>query len=205
MDTLSKMSEEFKTEVKQVKNDMKSVKKDIVSIKQAFKSRSRPETPEQKTECLDISEFLEPEKPKTPRSTRKKTNSYREPKVPPTIVELFNSSEEEQERSVDGGCSKMAGGDLPPDPDNDAAAAAHGGEKSVLQSVVGSNFEDNYLENFNDDHIRKLVFSSQESSDYHHESSDYHESDAVSDEDRNGHFDKSYNVKRIFSKKFLYK
>ena len=49
------------------------------------------------------------------------------------------------------------------------------------------------------------MFSSQESSDYHHESSDYHESDAVSDEDRNGHFDKSYNVKRIFSKKFLYK
>ena len=158
MDTLSKMSEEFKTEVKQVKNDMKSVKKDIVSIKQAFKSRSRPETPEQKTECLDISEFLEPEKPKTPRSTRKKTNSYREPKVPPTIVELFNSSEEEQDRKVDVGCSKMAGGDLPPDPDNDAAAAAHDGEKSVLQSVVGSNFEDNYLENFNDDHIRYTLY-----------------------------------------------
>ena len=55
--------------------------------------------------------------------------------------------------------------------------------------------------------FRKLVFCSQESSDYQHESSDYHESDAVSeDEGRNNeHSDKNYNVKRIFSKKFLYK
>ena len=57
-------------------------------------------------------------------------------------------------------------------------------------------------------YFRKLVFSSQESSDYHHESSDYHESDAVSEDEgrnNNGHSDKNYNVKRIFSKKFLYK
>ena len=53
--------------------------------------------------------------------------------------------------------------------------------------------------------VRKLVFSSQESSDYHHESSDYHESDAVSDDERSAHTDKTFNVKRIFSKKFLYK
>ena len=77
------------------------------------------------------------------------------------------------------------------------------------------------------------MFSSQESSD-HHESSDYHESDAevrpanqrpvsrsrdhsrpISDESdamsedegkqNNGHADKTVGVKRIFSKKFLYK
>ena len=55
--------------------------------------------------------------------------------------------------------------------------------------------------------FRKLVFSSRESSDYHQESSDYHESDAVSDDEtyRSGHFERDFNVKRIFSKKFLYK
>ena len=55
--------------------------------------------------------------------------------------------------------------------------------------------------------FRKLVFSSHESSDYHQESSDYHESDAVSEDEtyRSGHFEKDFNVKRIFSKKFLYK
>ena len=96
MDTLSKLGEEFKTEMKQVKTDMRSVKKDIVSIKQAFKNKVDADNDNNS----DAGDVGEPEvRPRTPRSggRRQRTSSCREAaKVPPTIVELLHSSEEEQ-------------------------------------------------------------------------------------------------------------
>jgi len=191
MDTLSKISEDFKTEMKQCKTDIKSVKKDIVSIKQAFKTKMETENGD--------SETCETPEPDKPRSGRKKTNSYREAnKFPPTIVELLHSSEEDQERGAAVRTPTQILEMLSTDKEEEEA------DSKEKQDTVD---KDNYMENFNDDHIRKLVFCSQESSDYHHESSDYHESDAVSEDEgrNNGHSDKTYNVKRIFSKKFLYK
>jgi len=153
-------------------------------------------------------DVIEPDKEKEKiKPSRKKSNSYREPKVPPTITELLNSSEEDIEKTQEDKNKTATNEDNEAGdkimPNNDANV----NENGVLQSFGGADYQDNYLKNYNDDHIRKLVFSSQESSDYQHESSEYHESDAVSDdeEDRNHHFDKTFNVKRIYSKKFLYK
>jgi len=196
METLSKFNDDFKSEVKQIKSEMKSVKKDLVSVKEALKKRHESSDRES-TDQIE----LETEKPKSSNKRSSRNNSYREPKVPPTILELFNSSEEENEKKVDGATAS--------DIDN---ADSNSKKNSVqsngeLQSFDNQKFEDNNIRDFNDDHIRKIIFSSQESSDYHHESSEYHESDAVSDdeEEKNHHFDKDYNFKRIFSKKFLYK
>jgi len=206
MDKLAKLSEEFKTEVKQIKTDMRGVKKDIAAVKEANKKKSEVSEDDNTSGQIDI---VEPDKAKQPR---KRNNSYREPKIPSTIVEMLHSSEEETDKKVSAGA-----GAIPKIRDNipvNGVAAAETNnnqqeekilENGVLQSFGGADYEDNYMKNFNDDHIRKLVFSSQESSDYHHESSDYHESDAVSDEEQSGHLDKTFNVKRIFSRKFLYK
>jgi len=211
MDKLAKMNEDFKSDVKQLRTEMKSVKKDIVSIKVASNKKMIEADPEPGEN--DVTEpDKEKEKIKLSNSSRKRSNSYREPKVPPTITELLNSSEEEIEKTVDDK-NKAATNAEASNNDNDSGDKAMPNndtnmkENGVLQSFGGADYQDNYLQNYNDDHIRKLVFSSQESSDYHHESSEYHESDAVSDDedDRNHHFDKTFNVKRIFSKKFLYK
>ena len=139
MDTLSKISEDFKTEIKQVKTDMKSVKKDIVSIKQAFKTKME-------TEDGDSERFETPE-PDKPRSGRKKTNSYREAnKFPPTIVELLNSSEEDQERMrTPTQILEM----LSSDKEEEGAVGLEKEEQETRD-------KDNYMENFNDDHIRCL-------------------------------------------------
>jgi len=210
MDKLAKMNEEFKSDVKQLRTEMKSVKKDVVAIKVASNKKMIEADPDP-----GENDVIEPDKEKEKiKPSRKKSNSYREPKVPPTITELLNSSEEEIEKTQEdknktatnaeastSNKDNEAGDKIMPNNDTNVT------ENGVLQSFGGADYQDNYLKNYNDDHIRKLVFSSQESSDYQHESSEYHESDAVSDdeEDRNHHFDKTFNVKRIYSKKFLYK
>ena len=138
MDTLSKISEDFKTEMKQCKTDIKSVKKDIVSIKQAFKTKMETENGD--------SETCETPEPDKPRSGRKKTNSYREAnKFPPTIVELLHSSEEDQERGAAVRTPTQILEMLSADKEEEEG---NGTEK---QDTVD---KDNYMENFNDDHIR---------------------------------------------------
>ena len=138
MDTLSKISEDFKTEMKQCKTDIKSVKKDIVSIKQAFKTKMETENGD--------SETCETPEPDKSRSGRKKTNSYREAnKFPPTIVELLHSSEEDQERGAAVRTPTQILEMLSADKEEEEG---NGTEK---QDTVD---KDNYMENFNDDHIR---------------------------------------------------
>ena len=138
MDTLSKISEDFKTEMKQCKTDIKSVKKDIVSIKQAFKTKMETENGD--------SESCETPEPDKPRSGRKKTNSYREAnKFPPTIVELLHSSEEDQERGAAVRTPTQILEMLSADKEEEE------GDSTEKQDTVD---KDNYMENFNDDHIR---------------------------------------------------
>ena len=138
MDTLSKISEDFKTEMKQCKTDIKSVKKDIVSIKQAFKTKMETENGD--------SETCETPEPDKPRSGRKKTNSYREAnKFPPTIVELLHSSEEDQERGAAVRTPTQILEMLSADKEEEE------GDSTEKQDTVD---KDNYMENFNDDHIR---------------------------------------------------
>ena len=138
MDTLSKISEDFKTEMKQCKTDIKSVKKDIVSIKQAFKTKMETENGD--------SETCETPEPDKPRSGRKKTNSYREAnKFPPTIVELLHSSEEDQERGAAVRTPTQILEMLSGDKEEEE------GDSTEKQDTVD---KDNYMENFNDDHIR---------------------------------------------------
>ena len=142
MDTLSKISEDFKSEIKQVKTDVKSVKKDIVSIKQAFKTKME-------TENGDSESCETPEPPRTPRSGRKKTNSYREAnKFPPTIVELLHSSEEDQERGAGVRTETQILEMLNSDKEEGAVTSEKG------ERATGTVDRDNYIENFNDDHIR---------------------------------------------------
>jgi len=187
MDVLAKMNDDFKSEVKQSKFEMKSVKKDLVLVKEALKKRHESS---ESTEQIE----LEPEKSKASNKRSSRNNSNREAKVPPTILEMFNSSEEENEKKGNAEYATTL----------DTTDMKSNG---LRQSFDNSEHRGNTKKDLNDDHIRKIIFSSQESSDYHHESSEYHESDAISDdeEDKNHHFDKSVNFKRIFSKKFLYK
>ena len=137
MDTLSKMSEDFKSEMKQVKTDIKSVKKDIVSIKQAFKTKMD-------TEDGDSEGCVTPEvdRPRTPRSGRKKTNSYREAnKFPPTIMELLHSSEEDQEQvKTPTQILEMLSSDK-----EEGVTSLEKGEQDIRE-------RDTYVEN--DDHVR---------------------------------------------------
>ena len=138
MDTLSKISEDFKTEMKQCKTDIKSVKKDIVSIKQAFKTKMETENGD--------SESCETPEPDKPRSGRKKTNSYREAnKFPPTIVELLHSTEEDQERGAAVRTPTQILEMLSGDKEEEE------GDSTEKQDTVD---KDNYLGNFNDDHVR---------------------------------------------------
>ena len=154
MDKLSKMNDEFKTEVKQIRTEMKSVKKDIVAIKMAANKHTDGDNNER-------DEIFEPDK----RIERKKRNSsYREATVPPPIAELFNSSEEEAEKTDEGKIkqeiticagesSKCSSNNT--EPDNDVGAQAQKiHENGVLQTLGGQDYEDNYLKNYNDDHIR---------------------------------------------------
>lgn len=142
MDKLAKMSEDFKTEVKQIKADMKVVKKDMAAVKEANKKKLEV-TDADSSEQIEV---LEPDKAKTPR---KRNNSYREPKIPSTIVELFHSSEEETEKQKPTGA-------IPKNRENGVDHAQAIQENGVLQSFGGTDYEDNYMKNFNDDHIRYL-------------------------------------------------
>merc|ERR1712062_685576 len=145
MDKLSKINEEFKAEMKMIKSDVKSIKKDIVSVKDS----------KNKTEGSAVGEDNDPrdgsdtEKSKT---SRKRNNSYREPKIPQTILEKINSSDDEGE--------KEALGKKKLDPEKAVERATE--MKAVsLVSAEGSSAVD-YPQDFDDDQIRKLVFSSQE-------------------------------------------
>ena len=141
MDTLSKFNDDLKCEVKQIKSEMKSVKKDLVSVKEALKKRHESSDRENTTQIE-----LETEKVKTSNKRSSRNNSYREPKVPPTILELFNSSEEENEKKVDGAtASDVDSADL-----NSKKKSVQSNEK--LPSFDNQNYEDS--QDFNDDHIR---------------------------------------------------
>ena len=210
MDKLSKISEEFKAEMKMIKSDVKTIKRDITSVKDSKKKADNSDTEdaEQQRDGSDTEKS---------KHSRKRNNSYREAKIPSTIPEKFNSSEDEGE---DEGLVKKQV-EKEKNCERETSSKVEAGAET---SSGGPEFSQNFIKNFDDDHIRsekkqqkyfnfslimfrKLVFSSHESSDYHQESSDYHESDAVSDDEtyRSGHFERDFNVKRIFSKKFLYK
>ena len=209
MDKLSKISEEFKAEMKMIKSDVKTIKRDITTVKDSKKKGDNSDT-----EDTEQKEGSDIEKSK---HSRKRNNSYREAKIPTTIPEKFNSSEDEVEEEA------LAKKQLDKEKNSERETSTKV-EAEGETSSGGPEFSQNFIKNFDDDHIRseknnknilifllkmfrKLVFSSHESSDYHQESSDYHESDAVSEDEtyRSGHFERDFNVKRIFSKKFLYK
>ena len=139
MDTMSKISEEMK----QVRTDIKSVKKDVVSIKQAFKTKMDTEDGDSES-C----ETLEVDRPRTPRSGRKKTNSYREAnKFPPTIMELLHSSEEDQEQVRTPVRTPTQILEMLSSDKEEGATSLEKGEQD-------SRERDTDMENFNDDHIR---------------------------------------------------
>ena len=133
-DTMSKISEEMK----QVRTDIKSVKKDVVSIKQAFKTKM--DTEDGDSEGCETSEVVD--RPRTPRTGRKKTNSYREAnKFPPTIMELLHSSEEDQEQvKTPTQILEMLSSDK-----EEGATSLEKGEQDIRE-------RDTYVEN--DDHVR---------------------------------------------------
>merc|ERR1719411_1724272 len=177
-----------------IKSDVKTIKRDMTG-KDSKKKQENSDTED--TEQRDGSDT---EKSK---HSRKRNNSYREAKIPTTIPEKFNSSEDDEDAGQQGALAKKK---LEKEKNSEREASAKV-EVAAETSSGGAEFSQNFMKNFDDDHIRKLVFSSHESSDYHQESSDYHESDAVSEDEtyRSGHFERDFNVKRIFSKKFLYK
>ena len=95
MDKLTKINDEFKAEMKMLKSDVKSIKKDIVSVKDS----------KNKTEASilgDDNDQREGSDTEKSKPTRKRNNSYREPKIPQTIQEKINSSDDEGEKEVIG-------------------------------------------------------------------------------------------------------
>jgi len=200
MDKITKINDDFKSEVKQLKSDLKLVKKDLELAKETKPTIVNIEVGRR---CEDEVAPLEPDKDKIKKHSMT---------IPSTIPESGHSTEEEN--------------DYKPVPTTIPLAEIQHSREEVDQGVVvlpqpgqqgkediGPNaedaaYQDNYMRNFNDDYLRRLVFSSQESSDYHHESSDYHESDAVSDDEefRSAHGDHNYRrPSRTIVKKFLFK
>ena len=137
MDKLSSISDEFRAEMKIIKADMKSIRKDMVSVKHFNKKQDSSET-----EDLDQKDCTDSEKPKTPR---KRNNSYREPKIPSTIIEKLNSSEDEAEKEE---ISKKK-----VDKDKDVLRETKV-EADTGETPSGAEFSRNYVSTFDDDHVR---------------------------------------------------
>jgi len=143
MDKLSKMSDEFRSEMKMIKSDMKSIKKDIVSVRDLNKKPDNlkaADDAEQK-DCNDT------EKSKT---SRKRNNSYREPKIPSTIIEKLHSSEDEGEKEAIAK-KKL---DKEKDTDRESKVEAEADITETGNSTSSAEFSQNFMNNFDDDHIR---------------------------------------------------
>ena len=140
MDKLSKISEEFKAEIKVIKSDVKTIRRDITA-KDSKKKLENSDTED--TEQRDGSDS---EKSKHPR---KRNNSYREAKIPTTIPEKFNSSEDEEDEEQ-GALAKKK----PDKEKNSERETSTKVEAEAATSSGGAEFSQNFMKNFDDDHIR---------------------------------------------------
>ena len=144
MDKLSKISDEFKAEMKMIKSDVKAIKKDIVSVKEnKNRADSSPVREDGEREGADI------EKSKT---SRKRNNSYREPKIPSTILEKLNSSEDEGEKEAIA--KKKIDKERDVDRETQADTEAVGKVSDKSAGVEIEEFSQNFIPDFDDQHIR---------------------------------------------------
>jgi len=171
MDQISKLGKEFKGEIKQLKDEIKVIEKNVVIAKEIKKSNQE----------IGIINLNQEDNNQFEPGIQENHDKEQKENIKPqpiygnlsTIIESSLSSEEEPDLPMSSEKGSDDGEDMK--------------ENNLKENGHNLNFEHTAyqsqdMRNFNDDHVRRMVFTGSSQ-----DSSESDESDAVSDDDKTAH------------------